>query len=271
MQTTILNSDYYYFKKIISYKFLRHLPIQKSPMPEGPSIVILKEALQEFKGEKILTVTGNSKQNIQRLQGETILDFKSWGKHFLICFKNFFVRIHFMLFGSYSINKKIEWKTTRLGIHFKNGALYFYACSVQFIEDDINNVYDWTADVMNDAWSAAKAKKKLKQQPATLVCDALLDQQIFAGVGNIMKNEVCYRIKVHPESNIGALPVKQLNDLVKEARNYCFDFLEWKKNFVLKKHWLAHTKTICKRCNLRLIKKYSGKTRKHFSGFVTPD
>jgi len=231
-------------------------------MPEGPSIVILKEAVQEFIGQNILSVTGNSRQNIQRLEGENIIDFKSWGKHFLICFKNFSVRIHFMLFGSYSINEKIETKTTRLGIHFKKGALSFYACSVRFIEGDVNDIYDWSGDVMNDTLSAAKAKKKLKQQPTALVCDALLDQQIFAGVGNIIKNEVCYRIKIHPESNIGALPAKQINELVKEARNYSFDFLEWKKNFVLKKHWLAHTKTVCKRCDLPLIKKYSGKTRR---------
>ena len=105
-------------------------------------------------------------------------------------------------------------------------------------------------------------QKKLKEQSETLVCDALLDQQIFAGVGNIIKNEVCFRIKVHPENRIGWLPAKQINDLVKEARNYSFDFLEWKKQFVLKKHWLVHTKKICKRCNIPLIKKYAGKTKR---------
>lgn len=211
-------------------------------MPEGPSIVILKEAVQEFKGQKILSVTGNSKQDIQRLVGEKILDFKSWGKHFLICFKSFSVRIHFMLFGSYSVNEKSPTKAVRLGLHFKNRDLYFYACSVQFIESDVDDIYDWTSDVMNDVWSDAKAKKKLKQLPQMMVCDALLDQHIFAGVGNIIKNEVCYRIKIHPESIVGALPSKQLNELIKEARNYSFDFLEWKKNYVLRKHWLAHTK-----------------------------
>jgi len=231
-------------------------------MPEGPSIVILKEAVKGFIDKNVTSVTGNSKQDIQRLAGEKIIDFKSWGKHFLICFKKFTIRIHFMLFGSYSINEKIESKQIRLGLHFKNGSLYFYACSVRFIEGDINEIYDWTGDVMNDNWSAGKAKIKLKLQPKILVCDALLDQQIFAGVGNIIKNEVCYRIKVHPESNVGAVPDKLINKLVKEARNYSFDFLQWKKNFVLKKHWLVHTKKICKRCNLPLIKKYSGKTNR---------
>ncbi|MEO6453213.1 MAG: DNA-formamidopyrimidine glycosylase family protein [Ginsengibacter sp.] len=231
-------------------------------MPEGPSIVILKEAVQEFKGEKIITVTGNSKQDIQRIAGERILDFKSWGKHFLICFKNYTIRIHFMLFGSYSINEKPAYKQTRLGLHFKSGDIYFYACSVLFLDDDVDNIYDWTGDVMNDDWNATKAKKKLKQIPDALVCDALLDQHIFAGVGNIIKNEVFFRIKIHPESRVGKLPVKQINELVKEARIYSFDFLEWKKKYVLKKHWLAHTKKICVRCNIPLVKKYAGKTNR---------
>jgi endonuclease-8 len=231
-------------------------------MPEGPSIVILKEAVQHFTGKQIISVTGNSKQEINSLAGKYVTEFKSWGKHFLICFELFAVRIHFMLFGSYSINEKIKTKLTRLGLHFSNGDIYFYACSVQFINEDIDAVYDWESDVMSDSWNAGKAKKKLKQIPGTLVCDALLDQQIFAGVGNIIKNEVCFRIKVHPESAIGSLPAKQINDLIKEARNYSFDFLEWKKKYVLKKHWLAHTKKICARCNIPLIKKYAGKTKR---------
>ncbi len=231
-------------------------------MPEGPSIVILKELVQPYKCRKVIGVDGNSKQDIQRMAGQKIIDFKSWGKHFLICFKKFTVKIHFMLFGSYSINEKVERKLTRLGLHFKNGDLYFYACSVQFINEELDNVYDWSGDVMNDTWDPSKAKKKLKQQPEMLVCDTLLDQHIFSGVGNIIKNEVCFRIYVHPESKVGALPTKQLNQLIKEAKNYSFDFLQWKKSFVLRKHWLAHTKKICPRCNIPFIKKYAGKTKR---------
>ena len=77
-------------------------------MPEGPSIIILKEEVQSFIGKRIVKVEGNSKLDIQRLSGKEIIDFKSWGKHFLICFKDFTVRIHFMLFGSYRINEQKE-------------------------------------------------------------------------------------------------------------------------------------------------------------------
>ena len=72
-------------------------------MPEGPSIVILKELVQAFKGKKVIVVAGNTKIEKERMNGQKIIDFKSWGKHFLICFEGFTVRIHFMLFGSYAI------------------------------------------------------------------------------------------------------------------------------------------------------------------------
>ncbi len=230
-------------------------------MPEGPSIIILKEAVQQFKGKKIIAVSGNSKVDIQKLKGQIIVDFKTWGKHFLICFKTFTVRIHLMMFGSYRINEKKK-NAPRLGLQFKKGELNFYACSVKIIEEDIDTVYDWSCDVMNPLWDAQKAKVKLKDKKEVMVCDALLDQHIFAGVGNIIKNEVLFRVKIHPESDVSKLPAKKLNALVKEASLYSFQFLQWKKDFVLKQHWLAHTKKICPRDNIPFVKKHLGKTHR---------
>ena len=234
-------------------------------MPEGPSIVILKEAVEPFAGKTILEISGNSKIDQQRLCNKKIEAFRSWGKHFLICFDNFTVRIHFLLFGSYLINETKD-RAVRLALTFDNGQLNFYACAIKIIEEPIDEVYDWTADVMNDAWDPKKAVSKLRQQKKTLICDALLDQDIFSGVGNIIKNEVLYRVEVHPESVVSALPLAKIRQTVTEARNYSFEFLEWKKKFELKKHWLAHTKKTCVRCSVPLIKKYTG-TRKRRSFF----
>ena len=66
----------------------------------------------------------------------------------------------------------------------------------------------------------------------------------FAGVGNIIKNEVLYRIRVHPESLVNKLPAAKLKEMISESRIYSFQFLEWKRNNELKKHWLAHTKIV---------------------------
>lgn len=231
-------------------------------MPEGPSIVILKEEAKPFNGKKILEATGNAKIDKTGLVNKKV-EFKTWGKHFLICVPGLTVRVHFLLFGSYSINEQTKPnKSLRLCLRFKNGAIYFYTCSVTILKGEPDEIYDWSGDVMNDKWDAAKARKKLKAIPKALACDALLDQDIFAGVGNIIKNEVLYRTKVHPESLTGKIPARKLSEIIKEARNYSFDFLKWKKAFELKKHWLAHTKKTCTRCNLPFVKKYCGKTKR---------
>jgi endonuclease VIII len=232
-------------------------------MPEGPSILILKETVLPFRGKKILAVKGNAKIEQELLVNKKIIDFRSWGKQFFICLQGVNIRIHFLMFGSYSVNTQTKPdRSLRLGLFFTKGAIYFYTCSVRLITDDLNSLYDWEADVLSEHWNPAKARKKLKAMPGTMVCDVLLDQHVFSGVGNIIKNEVLYRIKLHPETLIKNIPARKKTELIKEARNYSFDFLKWKKEFVLKKHWLAHTKKICQRCELPLIKKYCGKTKR---------
>lgn len=233
-------------------------------MPEGPSIVILKEEVEEFTGKKVLSVEGNSSVDIARLENKKVVAFKSWGKHFLICFPDFTVRIHFLLFGTYRINERKE-SPVRLSLRFNTGEINFYACSVKILEGDIDSHYDWSSDVMNDDWDPTKAKVKLLEIPKKMICDALLEQDIFSGVGNIIKNEVLYRVRIHPESLTGEIPLEKITEIIKEAEVYSFEFLKWKKKFELKKHWLAHTKKECLRCNLPIIKKYTGvKKRRSF-------
>lgn len=221
-------------------------------MPEGPSIVILREQAAPFSGRKVLRVGGNSKLDLSRMQGRRVLEFRSWGKHFLIVFDGFAMRVHFMLFGSYRIDDPKD-AAPRLRLDFgKAGAIDFYACSLKYIEGDLDETYDWSADVMSDAWDPAAARRKLKSKPATLACDALLDQDVFAGVGNIIKNEVLFRIRVQPESEVGALSPRKLGEMIAQVREYSFDFLAWKKAFVLRKHYQVHTRTVCPRCGRRL-------------------
>ena len=226
---------------------------------EGPSLVILKEQAAKFIGKKVTAAYGTQKINFERLTGQRITALKTWGKHFLILFEDCTVRIHYLMFGNYYLDSKHPEKQPKLALEFSNGEWNNYNCAAKILEGtDMDALYDWSTDVMLEEWDPEKAKKKLKAKPGMLVSDAFLDQSIFSGVGNIMKNEVFYRIQVHPESEVGALPSKQLKQLVEEAKNYSFDFYNWKKEGTLRKHWLAHTKKECQRCQLPLVKKHTG-------------
>ena len=128
-------------------------------MPEGPSIVILKEELAGFKGKKIIEVHGNSKIDIQRLLNQKIIDFKSFGKQFLICFDGFFIRIHLLMFGPYRINERKD-TAPRLSMKLKKGEINFYTCSIKLREGKPDTEYDWSSDVMSDQWNPKKAEAK---------------------------------------------------------------------------------------------------------------
>jgi endonuclease VIII len=232
-------------------------------MPEGPSIKILSEEAAGFAGKTILRVEGNTSADKDRLVGQRIRAVRCWGKHFLLEFEDFSLRIHLLMFGSYRINERKADAVPRLGLGFADGSEFnFYTCSVRYIEGPLDSAYDWGADVLSDQWDPAAARKRLRAMPHTLVCDALLDQTVFAGVGNIIKNEVLFRIRLHPLSTVGALPAPKLRAMVEQARQYSFDFLEWKKAYVLRQHWLAHTKRICPRCDIPFSKAKLGKTER---------
>src|SRR5262249_50113324 len=130
-------------------------------MPEGPSLVILRELVQPFAGKRIRTATGNSKIDKTRLVGQRVLALRTWGKHFLIEMRGFSIRIHFLMFGSYCIDERKD-KEPRLSLGFDRGReLNFYTCAVRYIERDLDEEYDWRGDVLSDAWDPARARRKL--------------------------------------------------------------------------------------------------------------
>src|SRR5688572_27905197 len=131
-------------------------------MPEGPSLVILRENAQSFAGKRILKAEGNSKIDKARLVGQRVVALRTWGKHFLIELPGFAVRVHFLLFGSYCINERKD-KPVRLGLAFARGReLNFYSCAVRYIEGSLDDQYDWRGDVLSDKWDAAAARRKLR-------------------------------------------------------------------------------------------------------------
>src|SRR5690349_10142602 len=145
---------------------------------EGPSIVILCEEAKSFINKKIIAVKGNTKIGKEQLLNKKIIDLKSWGKHFIICFNDFFVRIHFLMYGSYRINERKKTRV-RLSLKFKNGEFNFYNCSIKIVEGDFYSEYDEEIDVMSDKWNEKRAIQTLKKPGKKMqACDALLNQNI---------------------------------------------------------------------------------------------
>jgi endonuclease VIII len=229
-------------------------------MPEGPSLIILKENISPFIGKKIIEASGYAKIDYDILLHEKIIDIKTWGKHLFICLKKINIEIHLRMFGSYTINEKKPKINAKLHLQFAKDELNFYVIDVKLIPD--LSSFNWESDIMSAEWNAAKAIKKLKDNPEIFICDALLDQQIFSGVGNIIKNEVLWRVKLHPLISIKKITAPKLKKLMDELVKYSFEFLQYRKEGTLSKHWNAYEQKICKRCKNDITKQNTGKRKR---------
>src|SRR5690349_24768961 len=119
---------------------------------EGPSLVIANEEMSPAIGKRVISVSGNSRRDIASLKGQKLKDIGSWGKHFLLFFEDCTLKIHFLLWGSYRVNEPRENRSPRMVLKFRGITVYFYACSIQFLEENVEDIYDWSADVMSPSW-----------------------------------------------------------------------------------------------------------------------
>ena len=231
---------------------------------EGPALTLLKEEAQSFIGQKIVAAAGSSKIDMDLLIGQRINKLQSCGKHFLMVLDNCTVRIHYLMFGNYYLNSHHPEKKPKLSLQFADGSEWNnYDCAVRILaETDMNKLYDFSTDIMDESWDAIKAEGKLKQNPHMQVCDALMNQDIFAGVGNVIKNEALFRIGVQPESELGALPAEKIAGLLMEAHKYSYDFYRWRKEGVLRKKYCVHQRKYCPKCHAVLVKKFTGELQR---------
>jgi endonuclease-8 len=238
---------------------------------EGPSLYLAAEQLQPFSGKKILEVSGNSKIGIERLKGKKVVEIFSWGKHLVIQFDDFALKTHFLLYGSFEadVNKVTvtgdyrRTKTPRLVLSFRNGEIRMFNCSIKFIEDkNFRKSYDFRSDIMSSDWSDNLALKKIKKFPKEEIGDVLLDQDIFGGVGNIIKNEILFITKVNPKKRVRDIRTKKRKEIVRESQLFSHQFLEWRRIFQLKKHLLIYRKSTCPLCQTKVIREKTGKRKR---------
>lgn len=229
---------------------------------EGPSLIIACEELKPFVKGKIAAASGVAKLPFEELDGATLKRVQSWGKHLLLTFSTVTLRIHFLMFGSYRIDNPRENRLAKLEVEIDSHKIYFYSCAVKVLEKKFENDYDWTVDLMSPKWNPVQALKSVKTKPAAQICDILMNQNIFSGLGNIMKNEILFNLRMHPETKVMDLKLSRLKALVSEAERYAWQFYEWKKKNVLKRNWLVMRKRTCPKCNGKIIKCETGKLKR---------
>ena len=242
---------------------------------EGPSLYLAARQLKPFRGKTVLSVSGNTKIEKDRLLNKKVKNIFSWGKHLIIQFDEFALRTHFLLFGAFEaeVNNSTltgDYRrayTPRLQLDFDNGNIKLFNCSVKFLETrNAKASYDFTVDIMSPRWDSDQALESISAKPEAEIADLLLDQDMFAGVGNIIKNEVLWRVRIHPATKVKDIPASQLKELIAETKKFSLLFYKWRKVFSLRKHLDIYQKSICPRCGAKVKREKTGKRNRisHF-------
>jgi len=234
---------------------------------EGPSLKLAEAHLKPFKGKRVESASGNTKLGAERFQGRIVKDIFSWGKHLVFQFPEEAVRVHFMLFGTYEANVEgvsvtgdyKRAREPRLKFEFENGEVSMFNCSVKIIESAAaKRGYDFSIDILSPKWDGRKALMALDERQKDELSDILLDQEVFAGVGNIIKNEVLSLVRQNPRTKVRALSDAERKELIEAARAFSKQFLSWRKKFVLRKNLKVHGRAACPYCGGKLVKEKTG-------------
>lgn len=204
-------------------------------VPEGDTIFRTARAMQRVLAGRMVTRTESTlpalarAPGLQSIEGRTIERVTARGKHLLIAFSGDLVlRTHLRLRGSWHLYRRGDrWKRPRreMRIVLETAdveAVAFEVSDAQLARDrELTRVGPLGAlgpDLLGPTFDRDEALRRLVAAPDREVAAALLDQRNLAGIGNVIKSEVLFICRVHPETTVGALDAVILARLVDESR-----------------------------------------------------
>jgi endonuclease VIII len=75
-------------------------------------------------------------------------------------------------------------------------------------------------DLLGKEFAGDEAEMRLREQATVEVANALLDQRVMAGIGNVFKSETCFACQVNPFRTVSSLSATEIGCLLDTARRY---------------------------------------------------
>lgn len=231
---------------------------------EGPSVRAIADHLKLFEGKTVSSAVGTARIEKERLRGERIVAVFSRGKQLVIQFPERALTIHFLMFGSYRINEVREGMQPRLTLEVYGGSLTLrlYNCAVRLMSAaQLDELVKDELDILSTNWSLNTVLQRMAELKDAYICDVLLDQSVFAGVGNIIKNEALFRAAVQPLSGVPRIPAARLESIALEARAFSQRFYELRSaGEYLNPSLQIYRRKYCPHCGQQVQVKRTGKS-----------
>ena len=187
-------------------------------MPEGDTVFRTADKLRTALEGKVLTRCDVRVPRFAAvdLSGQTVDEVLSRGKHLFIRVGAASIHSHLKMDGAWIIGRvRAPAYKIRIVLETPDSRASGIDLGVLEVLDratDMTAVEHLGPDLLGEDWSAQTAAANLVADPDRPLAEALLDQRVMAGVGNVFANELCFVFGLLPGT-----AVAQLSDPVRLA------------------------------------------------------
>jgi len=244
-------------------------------VPEGDTVWLASKRMHAALAGRVLTTFDLRvpQHATADLTGRPVIEVVPRGKHMLTRVDGgITLHTHFRMDGS--------WQLVRAGERWRGGpahqvravlangvwqALGFRLHDVRLLPtaDEREVVGHLGPDLLGPDWDPAEAVRRLAAEPGREIGQALLDQRLLAGIGNLYKSETLFLTGVSPFTPVGAVP--ELAKLVDRARRLLLANREHPEQSTTgnlrrgEQHWVyGRARQPCRRCGTPVLSRDQG-------------
>lgn len=203
-------------------------------MPEGDTIFRTARTLHRALAGDVVTAFDAAYPSLTRVNddrpiaGRTIESVTAQGKHLLMAFSgDLLLRTHMRMNGSWHIYRPGErWQRPARDMRVLVATSRFVAVGFNVPEAEFLNRRDLERhrqlsalgpDLLAPVFDAGEALRRLRRCGMDPIGEALLNQRVLAGIGNVFKSEILFISRVHPHAPVAALSDEVLQRIIGTA------------------------------------------------------
>jgi endonuclease-8 len=199
--------------------------------------------------------------SVERLRGRRLERAEARGKHLLLHFdEGLVVHSHLGMNGSWHVYpRRARWRRPRrsawlvLSTKAQEAAQFGGSTLALLTEPELRRhprLATLGPDVLDPAFTPEKGVRALRSaRPETQLGEALLDQGVIAGIGNVYKSEGCFAARVNPWRSLGELSDDELHRVVEAAGGLMRSSLEGERR---ERHVYRRARLPCPACGAPL-------------------
>jgi formamidopyrimidine-DNA glycosylase len=198
-------------------------------MPEAPEIFYLKELIKsKINGNIFENIISNTKSKVNLPEKSKVINCDCKGKLLWIQTEKYYVHLHMMISGWLVFEKP---KICKYEFVFDNMTIYMddtrRFSKVQIVNTDAE--HDAIINQLGLSFLRNEVSKENFVQIITStnknISSLLLDQKVFCGVGNYIRNEALYMVKIHPNIKANEISESDAEKLYEKIRYVMFSNL----------------------------------------------